>query len=418
MKKILDFLKDHWRWFALGVVTATLGYFIIFHGATSMLPGYSSSEIAAQGSSTSLRTIWQNPLNAPYKLLVWLPFKLGHHSVVFTRLAAGLIALASAGLFYFVAYRLFSHRIAIISTALFVTSSGFLHAAHTGTALILQIFGVLVLLALFPAYLSTKGKVLPLYVAAVVVAALLYIPGMLWFIIVGAIVLNKRLYQLVKQLHLKHRLAITAIMALLLTPLVWAFIEQPNTILVGLGVQDSWPVWADILDRTKNLVTSLFWSGRGPAEIMLVGAPILTIVEFGLLFIGIAVQFKPPRLKSNFFLAAATLFFMVLIILGGVINYITLTPLFYLMIAGGIYYLLSEWSKVFPVNPIARGVGNVIILLLIGSSMLFHLQSFYVAWPHSKATFAAFSAKQPAHYVITKPAANTPRPSVLPNLAF
>lgn len=398
MKKVLEFLQDYWRHIIIGLGIALIGYFVVFHGVMTMLPDYSPQEITAQASSSSLRAIWDQPLNALYKILVWVPFKLGHHSVVVTRLVAGTIALACATLFYFIVYSLFSHRIAILTTILFVTSSGFLHASHVGAPFILQLFGVLALLALIPAYILIRGKVMPVYLVAVAAALLLYIPGLLWFILLGAIVLNKRILQAFRAVSIKHQIFVCSIVLLLLLPLILAYFRQPSLVLASLGLPDSIPSLSEILNRAKSFAKSLFWAGKGPAEIMLVGAPLLNLIEFSLLFIGVCVQFKKPRLKSNFFVLGATLFIALLIIVGGVLNYMTLTPLLYLLMAGGLFYLLTQWHKVFPVNPIAHIVGTALTVGLVATSALFHIHAFYTAWPHSNPTRATFSQHQPTNY--------------------
>lgn len=398
MKRVREFLEDYWRHILIGIVVAVASYFLIFYGMTTLTPGFSPIEIAAQRSSLSLSAIWENPINALYKIVLWIPVALGHHSVLFTRIVAGIFAAMSIALFYFVVFSLFSHRIAALASILFVTSSGFLHAAHLGTPLILQIFGVLLLAALLPMYLMLKGKVFPLYLAAIAIALLLYIPGMFWFIIVGFVVLNQRLIEAFRALALKHQIIIGAIIAALTTPLIWACVTQPSLILTSLALPTSLPSWSEIMIRARNLLVSLFWSGQGPAEIMLVGAPLFTMVEFGLLFIGISLQFKRPRLRSNFFVLGATLFVILLIIFGGIINYVTLTSIFSVLMAGGLFYLLSQWHKVFPVNPVAHIVATVFVFLLVATSVLYHTRAFFVAWPHSTATHKAFSEQQPTVY--------------------
>ncbi len=398
MKSYLAFVREYWKHLLVAVVLIVAAYAVIFQGISTLNTAYSAKEIAAQSSSTSLRAIWENPTNAPYKLLLWAPFKLGHHSVLVARVIAGVFALLAAGLFYFVANTLFSRRIALFSTILFVMSSGFLHTSHLGTPHILQIFGVLVLLALLPAYLLVRSKKTSLYVAVIALSVLLYIPGVIWFIAVGCIVLFKRLAAVLRVLSVKHKIALAIIACILVVPLVWASIVQPAIALHLLGLPVHLTDLAGISDRASALGLSLFWSGQGPAEIMLVGAPVLNIIEFGLLFIGLAVQFKRPRLRSNYFVLGTTLFVALLIIIGGVIDYTMLTPIFCLLMAAGIFYLLDQWHTVFPVNPVAHVIGTALVTILVVLSAMYHVRAFYVAWPKSEATKTVFSISQPTNY--------------------
>lgn len=399
MNNVTHYLQDHWRQLIIGIFIAVVGYFVVFNGIMTLTPGYSIQEIAAQKSSASLQIILSNPLEAPYKLLVWVALKLGHHSIAITRIAAGLAAIASAILFYFIVYSLFSRRIAIFATILFVTSSGFLHASHLGTPLALQLFGVLALLALIPGYLLLKGKLLPVYVSVITIAALLYIPGLLWFVLFGIIILNKRIVSTLRQMTVKHQVLICLIFTVLVAPLIWAYISNPSLLLTSLGLSSSLPTINELTSRTELFVRSLLWSGQGPAEIMLVGAPLFNIIEFGLLFIGICVQFKKPRLKSNYFVLGATVFTVLLIIIGDVLTYIVLTPLIALLMAGGLFYLLTQWHKVFPVNPVAHTIGTILVFGLVAVSALFHIRAFYSAWPNSTPTHQSFSAEQPTQYL-------------------
>lgn len=395
MKIVREFIKDFWRHIALGVAVVVLGYFLIFFGMGSVTPGFSTTEIASHSNSSSLSAIWANPLNVLFKLVLWVPIALGNDSVILTRVVAGAFAVLSVGLFYFIVYGLFSRRIAVVTSLLFATSSGFLHAAHLGTPLVLQIFSLLTLVALVPMYLITKRKVLSLYLTAIVIAVTLYTPGMFWFVAIGIAVLNKRLFTALRGLAVKHQIIISFITIGLIAPLIWAIYKQPSLALTSLALPNTLPTWADIASRTSDFATSLFWSGTGPAEIMLVGAPLLSMVEFGLIFIGLGLQFTRPRLKSNFFVVGATVLVLLLISLGGALDYVSLTPIFGLLMAGGIFYLFKQWYKVFPVNPVAHVVGVLLMFILIATPVFYHLQAFFVAWPHSTATHAAFSKKQP-----------------------
>lgn len=395
MKKVRDFIRNHWRHIGVGVVVVLVCYFLIFFNASSLAPGFSSTEVSSLKSSSSLDQILRDPLNVLYKLAVFIPLKLGSNGIQLTRLVAGVIATASIGLFYFITYSLFNQRTALFSSILFATSSGFLHSSHLGTPLILQIFGIVTLLALLPMYLISKNKMVALYVIGIALAVTLYIPGMFWFIVIGAAVLNKRIVAAFRTLSLKHRVIIGTLFLLVISPLVWAGFKNPSIALNALALSDTLPTWSTIGERALRLGKSVVWSGQGPAEIMLVGAPLFTVVELGLLFIGLSLQLKRPRLKSNYFVLGATLFAILLILFGGELNYVTLTPIFSLLMAGGLFYLNKQWNKVFPVNPVAHIAGTVLACVLIMAPVLYHTRAFFVAWPHSIATHNAFSKAEP-----------------------
>lgn len=398
MGTFLRFISTHWRRLLLWLGIVVLGYFLLFFGISTLVPNFSANEIATQGSATSLSAIWHNPLNAPYKLALWVPFKLGHHSVLWTRALSASIAFVSGLLFYFILQSLFSRRIALFGVLLFIVSAGFLHAGRLGTPLIMQLFSVLVLMSLLPLYYMVRGRIWPLYISVVIVAALMYAPGIPWFVIIGILIMAKRISKEYRRLAVKDRILLALLAAMLIMPLVWGIVRTPLMSLTLLGLPSALPGLQEIGQNASDLVRSLFWSATGPAEIMLIGAPLLTIAEFGLLATGLIVLMRDIRLKSNIFLVGSTILITLLIVLGGDMTYVALTPLLYLGMASGIFYLLREWLRVFPVNPIANTVGTALVLMLVLSATLFHFRAYFIAWPHSDGVAETFIYSQPASY--------------------
>jgi hypothetical protein len=376
---------------------AAVGYFALFHGISRLVPNFSATEIATQGSATSLRSIWEDPVNAPFKLLSWIPFKLGLHSIVWVRLIAAIIGACSALLFYFVLTQLFSKRVALLTTLLFIFSTGFLHASRLGTPLIMQIFGILLLMASAPLYMLTRFKILPIYISTAAIALLLYTPTMQWFIVVGGIVVLKAAKDVFKTLAIKHKILVPVFFLILIAPLAWHVIRMPLSALTLLGLPQQFPTLQEMGANMYAFGRSLVWSGTGPAEIMLVGAPILNVIEAGLIAAGIVTLIRSIKLRSNMFVASGLVLFIILVAFGAT-TYLPLVPFLFLLLAGGIFYLLSEWFDVFPLNPVANIIGTVAIGLVIGASVFFHIRSYYIAWPHSNATRHAFRYPQPTNY--------------------
>lgn len=379
------------------ILVAAVGYFALFYNIAHLVPHFSASEVAAQGSATSLQSIWNDPVNAPYKLLAWLPFKLGLHGIVWLRVLSAIIGVVSAFLFYFVLIHLFSRRVAFLTTLLFVFSTGFLHAARLGTPAILQILGIVLLMASVPLYVRTRFKIVPLYISTVAVALLLYIPTMPWFIIIGGIIMFKGAKQVIRELPVKHRVYIPLVFIALITPLIWHIIQVPLSALTLFGLPQHLPSLSAMGANLYSFAHSLVWRGTGPAEIMLVGAPILNVIEAGLIAAGFVTLVRSVKLRSNLFVIGGIALFVALVAFGET-TYLPLMPLLFLLLAGGIFYLLDEWFGVFPLNPVANIIGTAAISLVIGASVLFHIRSYYIAWPHSNATRQAFTVTQPKDY--------------------
>jgi hypothetical protein len=394
-----EVINQHWRAVLVGLFVAVVAYFVLFHAIGSLVPNYSASEIATQQSATSLQAIWRDPVNAPFKLLVWLPFKLGHHSVLWTRLAAATVGAAAALLFYFVLTHLYSRRVALLATVLFVFSTGFLHAARLGTPLIMQIFGIILLMAIVPLYNRSRSEMLPVYLSTIALAMLVYVPTLIWFIVVGGIVTFKPAKDVFLKLPARHKIILTLLFLGLLMPFIWSIVRTPLSVLTFLGLPQHLPTLGTMLTNLYSFIKSLVWHGTGPAEIMLVGAPIVNVIEAGLIIAGVVTLVRSVKLKSNLFIVGATLLFIVLVAFGDT-TYLPLVPFLFLLLASGIFYLLSEWFDVFPLNPVANVIGTAAICLLAATSVLFHIRSYFIAWPHSTETRAAFSYPQPTNYFV------------------
>ena len=397
MRRVGNLLKKHWRALLTYLIVVAVLYFALFYAIGHLVPEFSSAEISAQGSATSLQAIWNDPINAPFKLLAWVPFKLGLHSIVWLRGIAAFFGVCSALLFYFVLIHLFSRRVAFLTTLLFVFSTGFLHASRLGTPLILQIFGIIVLMASVPLYARTRYKIAPLYISTAAVALLLYIPTMPWFIIVGGIIMQSAARKAMQEVPVKHQVLIPLFFLGLVSPLVWHLIQTPLSALTLLGLPQHLPSLQAMGSILYSFARSLVWRGTGPAEIMLIGAPILNVIEAGLVAAGFVTLIRSVKLRSNLFVLGGLALFVILVALGQT-TYLPLIPFLFLLLAGGIFYLLNEWFDVFPLNPIANIIGTAAIVLVVGASVLFHIRSYYIAWPHSTATRQAFNLAQPTDY--------------------
>jgi hypothetical protein len=89
-------------------------------------------------------------------------------------------------------------------------------------------------------------------------------------------------------------------------------------------------------------------------------------------------------------LAAFFLFGFVLVGMGGPVGLSVLVPLAFVVAAAGIAYLLHEWLKVFPRNPLARGFGVALVTVAVLVSCVYNLRAYFVAWPAVDTTQTIF----------------------------
>lgn len=402
METIVNVWSRYWRLAVAGLVVILFAYVFLFRGLNTLTSGlYSQTELVSQQQSASLSAIHQNPVNAPYKLLVWAGLSLGHHSILVTRVAAALLASCMGLLFYWVALHWYSRRIALISTVLFMSSSGFLHIGRYGTGLVLQM-AILVLISCIFFYQQARRETLAAYVLVPIFAACMYIPGIAWFALMGLLVMRKRLVRMFKKMGRLHASLVWVLGGILLIPLVWSSAHNPAILRDILGLPATMPMPSQLLDNAVHLVSSVVYRGYWPNEYWLYGAPLLNASEAILFIAGLLVLVQKPILRGNYFLLGALLLATVLIILGGTATIALIVPLIYLTITGGIFYVLEQWLTVFPRNPIARATGITFMGLVVVFSVLYHVNAYFTAWPHAVEMKATYSVAQPLQYVPPK----------------
>ena len=393
MEKLSNLFTRYWKPLIIVSGIALLAYILLFRQIGGLTGGnYSVGEQVSQVHANSLRTIYNDPVNAPYKLLVWTGLKLGHHSLLITRIAASVIAIGVAVLFYWVAVHWYSKRVALLSSIIFIGSSGFLHIGRYGSALILQMASV-VLISCVLLYRRAKHERIATYFLVGLLMACLYIPGMFWFELFGLILLRKKIWQLSGRLGILHSLALAALSIGLLIPVVWASVHSTSSLRELLALPASIPTFSQIFENAKQLGGSLIYRGYYSPEYWLYGAPLLNVIDITLFITGIFVVLHRPMLRGNYYVLGALLVSVVLILLGGGATIAMIVPLLYLIIAGGIYYLLDQWLTVFPRNPVARAIGIAIICIIAGFSAFYHVRAYYVAWPQAPETKQVYTIK-------------------------
>ncbi len=389
------------------LVIAALSYVLFFHNLGTLVPGYAPREVAVYKASSSLQLIADHPINAPYKLLVFGLQKAGIDNYVATRYVAASFAVVACLLFFIIARFWFSYRIALIATIMFATSSGLLHIARFGSSIVLQM-GILALMACAIWWQTYKDKRTVVMLATIVtLATLCYDPGMIWFELLILAVSWQSLRRAWLTTSLLKKGLGALLFLVLIAPLIRGFVLFPASLYSFVGLPAH---FAGVAQTGRNILDSLLLVGvhsNGQAELWLAHAPLLNITELVLLFLGLYVFFRFMKPARRLFMFGAIAISLVLIGISGSgsdagawpsqftatspMNVSVLLPLLYLVIAGGVCELLRQWFRVFPRNPIARGVGGAMIGLLIFFSVVYQYRAYFVAWPNNPATEKVFS---------------------------
>jgi hypothetical protein len=381
-----------WRGVALAVSLAIIAYLLYFHRLGSLLPGYSQPELNALAGASNWHNIFDNPIDAPYKVIVWLFTAVMHHGIIVTRVVAACYGLFVGLLFFAVARAWCSYRAAFLATIMFVTSAGLLHFARLGTGAILQM-GILTLLAIASWYRGKRQhrKIIG-YLLIAFFVLLWYIPGMIWLVLLAILPFKNTIRKQLGRTKKIHLAGLVLVFVVCLAPLAVACIRKPRLLLQVGGLPQSLSSAIHFVSNAWDTVLAIVVHSNGSPVLWVGHAPLLSAIEVILGIMGAYYIFREASGRSTFLFGSAAVG-LALTALGGGVTIAYLIPILYLFIATGLDHLLGEWLNVFPRNPVARATGTVIICIMIAFSIFYQLRSYYVAWPNAPATRQAFNHK-------------------------
>lgn len=373
-------------------VPLSVGLFIgiallLFYKILTLVP-FGLREYASEIGVLSVNQIKLHILFAPIKTVQFAILKFGDNDVQM-RFASALAGLIAAYFLYLMLRKWYTARVSLLTTLMFGTSTWFLQTSrHAGSdVLYLSVVPVLLLSCLW--FLSKKHDA-KLPIVAFLLGLLLYVPGAVVLIISALILFRKYLWKTVPKLSKRIKYTSLAVFVGTITPLIYSFSLRQRQILEWIGFDESQTWSAQTL--ASNLIEiprQLFVSGPNDPAIWLFGTPVLDIFSIVMFCLGIyafRAGYYPAREKLVFLFLGILIG---IIWLGNVASLSLIMPLIYIFIANGLAYMLQSWFTVFPRNPLARGIGVSIIVVVVLLSCSYQLQRYFVAWPKAEQTVPA-----------------------------
>ncbi len=377
-----------------------VAYAVALYGITFMytyhikrlVPAFAWDEKLATFTSQSVIKIINNPLNAPHKALQYLISKLAHQGYFAMRGVSIVIALGIIVCFYYTARKWFGFRIALLATFLFATSSWMLHTVRLATPDIMYLSLILALAYGTWIKFNTRRPRLALMLGGMLTIWLLYIPGMVWFVLIGAIWQRKQIKSLFSQNKTLTLIALISLGALLL-PLIYALIRDPYLYHSYLGFE---------LSTIKELKKGLVELALVPFRLVFKGSidpvrnlgrmPYLDLFASVMAVIGAFNLFVFDRKLDRFkILIIVLLLGSAIASVGRVVGLQVLLPVIYLLVAAGISYMFDNWFRVFPNNPFAKSIAVLLIACAVAAVSFYNLNSYFIAWPKSPVTRSTFN---------------------------
>jgi hypothetical protein len=373
-----------WRRETVALASIT-GVLVVIFGVLSTVPNLAAPiELETASSASSLRVIYENPVNAPYKILTYIATSISP-SVRMVRIVSFLYLLVTAYAMFYVLKHWHKTQTAIIVTAAFSTNSIVMATGRLGAPLI-TVFSWFIFSGLLLWQLHTRSnKAVPI-VLLIALASLFYTPGVLWFFLIVSFVYWDRYKEFFKHVKLKALFIGGALSLIVITPLILGFIRDTETLRTWLLLPQNF-VWNDIW-RSALAVPSAFIYRMPEAPLLNIGRlPIFDVASGVLFLIGLNAYRRKIKLDRTRIMIGSALVGMILGALGEtIIAVILLLPFAYSIIAAGIEFLLDEWHRVFPRNPIARSFGIILITVAVSFSSYYHLTRFLVVWPQTPET--------------------------------
>lgn len=392
VQRIREYLALHWpRLASYGGLLAIVTFVLVWK-LNTLLPGYSQPEADTYQASLSFDRLLDNPLNAPYLLLVKALLYVHPDSYMATRVSSVIIGAGILLLFGLLVRHWHGTRTAAIATLLFGTSAWFLHVTRMGTPEVM-LFGIFALTAC-GFWLKQTNSWLALLACFGLAAVLLYVPGLVWFIVLAVIWQWRVIDRIFKKRLVTVAIGTVGFLAAL-APLGMALYKDHALIKPWLGLPHDWPTPPEMIRNLLEIPYHLFVRGETNALAWLGTAPILDVFTLVMFLLGVYLYLRKLKLARTPVFISIMVLTAALMTLGSPVTFSIIMPFVYIVAAAGIVWLTGQWFTVFPRNPIARGIGWTLISLVVVVVCTFHLTHYFRGWPQAAATHEAYRLQKP-----------------------
>lgn len=391
MGRIGKYISENSRvvgWCVLGVVVIS---WLMLYRLGNLTNGMSAAELSASSAAVGWHGIYQSVLYLPLKLVRSVVFTLfTDHGLLLSRLPNALFGALTIVTFAALVKIWHGTRTAVMATLLFATSAWVLHVSRLVSFDVVYLWAMPTFMLLHALLQKHAKNGYVWFGSALVWGSMLYIPGMIWLVLLSIYLL--RSYITTSWQHFSlwwQRLGYVVLLLAGLPLLVFNLVKFGGVSLwLGLPADLSSPL--TLLKQLLLVPVHLFVRGPRYPELWLDSVPILDVFSLVMCLVGMYFYATHIKASRTRLLGLFTLIGVVLVALGGPVGLSLLVPVLYIAIATGVAYLLHDWLHVFPNNPLARGLGIGLISVAISLSCLYNLRAYFVAWPHNPKTQAAF----------------------------
>lgn len=392
MKNIGRQLIAHRRGYALLAVALAAVCFLLLYKLGSLVGGLSAGELTAARTPIGWHGLYHEPLYLPLNAVRSVVFFLfADHGQTLTRLSNVFFGLLTIFTFGWLVWLWHGRRTTLLAGFLFATSAWVLHVSRLASFDVLYLWAITTLLLAHVKLQRQATNPIVFYGTMLLWGVLLYVPGMIWLLLVEWWLQRQAIARGWRHFgHWWQRFAYL-LCGIIWLPLLIHRVRSVAVLRTWLGLPQQLDSPLMLLKHFAAVFVHLFIRGPEYHDLWLGRAPLFSVFALAASLIGIyfyARNFRAgrSRLLGGFFLIGA-----ILVALGGPVGLSLLVPLVYLLVAAGIAFLLREWLRTFPRNPLARGIGISLIAVAVALSCAYNLRAYFVAWPHNHDTKTTFS---------------------------
>jgi hypothetical protein len=394
MSEIKKWLRDYWSVALITLAALIALVSFLWFRLVSIPNGYSNGEWLIHNNLAAKKYtflyLWHHVAFAPYYIALMIPQYINRYGLFSIRSIGALFGIISTAIFFYIIWRWWGTLIAVLATLMFTTSFWFVQTSRNAGPIILYILAGLIIINLGFVVRDKKNHDTKTLLSALLALVLLYIPGMIWFVVAACLLQRKFIVTEFKRIPIQVKFIIPIAGLIFLLPLIHASYNNIATLrtLLGLPLVFSlhnfirnfyqWPLIIFI----RNPVISSYSIGH---------LPILSLFSDAMFFLGAYWIWLKRSLDRVYLLGATILLSWILYALGGPVSIYLALPFIMCIAATGIAFILGEWFIVFPRNPVARAVGITVISLAVFTVCLYHIDLYFVAWPKTTTTIALYS---------------------------
>jgi hypothetical protein len=291
MKKLRFLFTVYWRTALVYLLVFLALGALLFVRLESLAPSYAGIESSTfhhlQNRDLGLKTILEKPLYMPYNLGIYALEKLHLQGVYMARAISAAVGFVAVLSFFFIVRRWHDMRISLFATILFATSSWFLHVARLADAQA-SILLILPLIACAAWLNDTKRRgVMPLALAGLTGGLLLYIPGLLWFVLLGLFWQRRRLRRTFRSMMRSEILVVVLGTLLIILPGILAVVAQPLFLLELLGLPSKFIGAGQVLDNSMTVIREILLHGPDNTAYWIGSMPLLDAFTGAMFIIGL-----------------------------------------------------------------------------------------------------------------------------------